>query len=127
MPKIRWQSYIHGIIKLNNIKIYHQPKKNCQGITIMNKGCTFVPLKNLKQRSSPGPDGVTYKMFHQLISLHKLLDTPYKKVLQYGTLPSTWAESIIKLIRKKGSAADPSSFCPIALSNTLAKTFHLII
>ena len=44
-----------------------------------------------------------------------------------GAAPLSWGESIIKLIHKKGTTEDPSNFRPIALSNTIGKTFHLIL
>ena len=84
-------------------------------------------LKNSNQKSSPGPDGVTFEMLYKLTALHKPLATLFNKVLQNGTPPATWGESIIKLFHKKGLATNPTNFCPIALSNTVAKTFHLIL
>ena len=53
--------------------------------------------------------------------------TLFNKILLNGTPPATWGESIIKLFHKKGPATDPTNFRPIALSNTVAKTFHLIL
>ena len=84
-------------------------------------------LKNSNQKSSPGPDGLTLEMLHQLTALHKPLATLFNKVLQNGAPPATWGESIIKLFHKKGPATDPTNYRPIALSNTVAKTFHLIL
>ena len=67
-------------------------------------------LKNSNQKSSLGPDGVTFEMLHQLSALHKPLATLFNKVLQNGTPPVTWGESIIKLCHKKGPASDPTNF-----------------
>ena len=40
--------------------------------------------------------------------------------------PLSWGESKIKLIHKKGNLKDPGNFRPIALSNSIGKTFHLL-
>ena len=42
-------------------------------------------LKNSSQKSSPGPDGVTFEMLHQLTAPHKPLATLFNKVLEHGT------------------------------------------
>jgi len=53
--------------------------------------------------------------------------TLFNKVLATSAVPTQWGESIIKLIHKKGTTDDPGNFRPIALSNTVIKTFHLIL
>ena len=55
------------------------------------------------------------------------LATLYNKILATGAATSSWGESLIKLIHKKGPTNNPSNFRPIALSNTIAKAFHLIL
>ena len=84
-------------------------------------------LKNANKKSSPGPDGIPYGILSQLPSTHHILATLFNKILVTGAAPLSWGESIIKLIHKKSTTQDPSNFRPIALSNTIGKTFHLIL
>ena len=67
-------------------------------------GTWLTKWTDKNQKSSPGPNGITFEMLHQLTALHKPLATLYNKVLQHGTSPATWGESIIKLCHKKGPA-----------------------
>ena len=48
-------------------------------------------------------------------------------MLATSAVPAAWGESILKLIHKKGTTEDPGNFRPIALSNTIVKTLHLIL
>jgi hypothetical protein len=84
-------------------------------------------LKKANHKSSPGPDGVTYGVLHHLPCTHLVLATLFSHVLRSGVPPKSWSASFIKLIHKAGSKDDPSNFRPIALSNCVGKTFHLIL
>ena len=53
--------------------------------------------------------------------------TLFNKVLATSAFPAQWGESIIKIIHKRGTTDIPSNFRPIELSNTVIKTFHLIL
>ena len=87
----------------------------------------FDVLKDANHKSSPGPDGIPYGILFNLPTTHHILATLYNKVLATGAVPESWGESILKLIHKKGTTEDPGNFRPIALSNTVVKTFHLIL
>ena len=84
-------------------------------------------LKQCNKNSSPGPDGISYKILLKLPVTHHMLATLYNKVLEYGSPPRGWSESIIKLLHKKGNCSDPSNFRMIALTNCVGKVFHLIL
>ena len=87
----------------------------------------FKVLKTANHKSSPGPDGIPYGILFNLPCTHHVLATLYNKVLVNSAVPSPWGESILKLIHKKGTTDDPGNFRPIALSNTVVKTLHLIL
>ena len=78
-------------------------------------------LKNANHKSSPGPDGVPFGILYHLSTTPNVMATLFNKVLATSAVPDQWGESIIK----EGTTDDPSNFCPIALSNTVRKTFHL--
>ena len=84
-------------------------------------------LKAANKTSAPGPDGITFGVLLKLEATHHILATLYSKVLAMGTPPSSWGESVVKLIHKKGDASEPSNFRMIALSGCVGKTFHLLL
>ena len=84
-------------------------------------------LKKSNKKSAPGPDGIPYGILLKLSSTHKVLATLFTKVLQHGAPPSCWAESLIKLIHKKGSTDDPTNFRMISLTSCVGKLYHLIL
>ena len=82
---------------------------------------------NANKNSAPGPDGVPFSMLLKLDSTHHILATLFTKVQALGAPPSSWGESVVKLIHKKGEPSDPSNFRMIALSGCVGKTFHLLL
>ena len=84
-------------------------------------------LANSNKKSAPGPDGVSYSVLHKLESTHHILATLFTKVLTLGCPPSSWSESVVKLVHKKGDASDPSNFRMLALSGCIGKAFHLLL
>ena len=84
-------------------------------------------IKSKSNNSSPGPDGITYGLLKKLPCTHHVLATLYSKLLKSPNPPSTWGNSKITLIFKKGETDDPRNFRMIALSSVLGKTFHLLL
>ena len=84
-------------------------------------------LKNANKNSAPGPDGVLFSVLLKLESTHHILATLFTKVQALGAPPSSWGESVVKLIHKKSNPSDPTNFRMIALSGCVGKTFHLLL
>ena len=84
-------------------------------------------LKASNKTSAPGPAGVPFSVLLKLDSTHHILATLFTKVLALGTPPSSWGESVVKLIHKKGDPCDATNFRMIALSGCIGKTFHLLL
>lgn len=84
-------------------------------------------LKNSSLKSSPGPDGIPYSILFKFDCLHHILSTLYSKVLSMGCPPSSWSESIVKLIYKKGPTDNPQNYRMIALTSCIGKTYHLLL
>ena len=95
--------------------------------TIITPGLVKATLAKTTKCSSPGPDGIRYGILHNLPSTHHIMATLYTKVLELGTPPTSWGESSITLIHKKGPEEDPTNFRMIALAPVFGKTFHLIL
>ena len=55
-----------------------------------------------------------------------LLDL-FRRAWAAGTLPSTWADSILVPLSKPGDIHDPGNSRPIALINTVAKLYSVIL
>ena len=72
-------------------------------------------LANSNKKSAPGPDGVSYSVLSKLESTHHVLATLFSKIA-LGRPPTSWSESVVKLLFKKGDPSDPSNFRMIALS-----------
>ena len=84
-------------------------------------------IKSKNNSSAPGPDGITYGILKKLTCTHHILATLYSKLLLSPEPPTSWGNSKITLIYKKGEASDPTNFRMIALSSVLGKTFHLLL
>lgn len=87
--------------------------------------CVLSDLKD----SSPGEDGIPYSFLTNLNPKAKLAYLKMiNKLFELGVVPSSWKSQIIIPFLKAGKdPLDPSSYRPIALSSTLAKTMeHLI-
>ena len=86
-------------------------------------------IQTLKQRKSPGPDGVTNDMLRRLGPvarrvLLKLMNQSWRR----GVVPQVWKESRMVPIPKKGKAkTDPNSYRPISLLSCTAKLMERIV
>ena len=82
-----------------------------------------------EQKSSPGPDTITYSMLKNLshIALLNILDL-YNNIFNTGKMPDTWKHSIITPIPKpEKDKTIPASYRPISQTNTLCKILERII
>ena len=84
-------------------------------------------LRKKSSDSSPGPDGITYRLLKRLPTTHHFMATLFNKALESGTPPSSWAESNVVLLHKKGDTSVPANFRMMALSSCTGKIFHQII
>ena len=78
-------------------------------------------LKKKSSGSSPGPDGITYGLLKLLPTTHHFMATLFNKVLESETPPSSWAESNVFLLHKKGDTSVSANFRMIALSSCTGK------
>jgi len=68
-------------------------------------------LGSLKNRKSPGPDGIFNEMLKYggtELSLH--LMQLFQQIFKQHTFPKAWKQSIITPLFKKGSKTNPESF-----------------
>lgn len=99
----------------------------------LNKPITQAELtaviKELKNNSSPGPDGIPYEIIKYFPeeTLDYLLKI-YNHIWENNTYPNKWKESIVVPILKPNTEkSDPYNYRPISLSNCLSKILQKII
>ena len=81
-------------------------------------------LHKAKLHTSPGPDLIPYDIWKiGGATLEAYLVRLFEYVRVTHQIPTSWKESDIKWLYKKGSRLQMSNYRPIALSNTLSKLF----
>jgi len=86
-------------------------------------------LRQAKQNTSPGEDGIPYECLKKLPGAgQRILLKLYNVIRETGKLPHNWKNSIVLPIPKAGKDPhQPSSYRPIALTSTLCKIMeHLV-
>jgi len=86
--------------------------------------------KNTRRLSSPGPDGLPYEILYLVMKyppLHSLISVIYNEALQKGKFPTSWNETIMCLLYKKGDPAEMRNYRPLSLANSDYKLFTRLI
>lgn len=81
-------------------------------------------------KSSPGPDGLPYEILTILFqhpATGKLALQVYNEALALGIFPTSWLETCMILLPKKGDLSQLSNWRPISLINADAKIFTRLI
>lgn len=80
--------------------------------------------------SSPGPDGLPYQAW-RLVFTHPLYTNlvmrVYDDALQHGIFPSSWNDTCMCLLPKKGDLTNLANWRPISLINCDAKIFTRLL
>ena len=84
-----------------------------------------------KTKFSPSPiDQISHEVFKKCPSLALALSDLFSLCWKLGQVPSGWKCAAIRLIPKANASndpANPSNFCPIALSSCVGKLFIMIL
>ena len=79
-------------------------------------------LMSKRKDSTPGHDGIAYKIYARIPCLYKpLMEITNSALHPDSILPSSWFAASIKFTYKKGSTSDPTNFRPLGLTPTIAK------
>lgn len=85
-------------------------------------------MKSLKNKTSSSFDSINNEMIKSSSpDLQHILLNIFNIVLNSGIYPSSWRESILKPIFKKGKDDDPNNFRGIAISSCISKLFSRIL
>jgi len=85
-------------------------------------------LRSLKNRKSPGPDGIFNEMLKYggtELTLH--LTQLFQQIFKLCTIPKAWKQSTSIPLFKKGSKTNPDNYRGITLLNTILKLFTKVI
>ena len=94
----------------------------------LSKEQTEKEIRYLKNRKSPGPDGISNEMLKYggtELTLH--LTQLFQQILKLGKAPKAWKERIIIPLFKNGSKTNPDNYRGITLLNTALKLFTKVI
>ena len=85
-------------------------------------------IKGLKNRKSPGLDGITNEAIKALPNNWKEeLLLVFNRILDEGTVPEDWSKIEVVPLLKNGDPKDPDNYRGISLVSCLAKLFTTII
>lgn len=84
-------------------------------------------LKRFNKNSSPGFDGIPYKVWCMFKGLHRWLKCIFRRCYQLAWMPAHWKMSRTILLYKKGDPNDPGNWRPIALQNSTSKIYSAIM
>lgn len=112
--------------------------KTHRNAPIMNVGSEDLPdviiseiqhaLQQLKNRRSPGEDGIIPEMIKACDGkVHEILTTLFNKCLHEADVPDDWNNAVIILLHKKGDIKKLENYRPISLLSHLYKLFTRVI
>ncbi len=79
---------------------------------------TKEKIKNLKEASDAGPDGIGPMMLKELVDeIAPALVIIFQRSLQYGEVPEDWKSANVTPIFQKGSKAEPGNYRPVSLTS----------
>ena len=85
-------------------------------------------LKNVKNKTSAGPDGLPPIIFRKLApKLARPLTIIFNLIMQFGEVPEVWKKATVVPIFKKGVSSNPQNYRPISLTCVGSKIFESAI
>ena len=85
-------------------------------------------IKNLKDRSAPGPDGIhprVLKMSSKELAVP--LQLIFMRSLDTGQIPGDWRHATVTPIFKKGAKGDPGNYRPVSLTSIPCRIFESLL
>lgn len=77
---------------------------------------------------SCGPDGIPNELLrYNSIELFEALATVFNQHFSSATYPSSWKESVVHALHKKGDATDPNNYRLLNINSTLGKLYSVCL
>ena len=80
-------------------------------------------LVSRRNKSAPGPNGVSYLVYKKCAGLRKLLHIFLCRIWLTGKIPTAWKEGVGILLPKSDDLSDPAKFRNLTLLNCSGKLF----
>ena len=84
-------------------------------------------LKKARNKSAPGPSGISYVAYKMLPSLLSTLHALFVKVWNSQQVPLAWRTAHMILLAKSGDTSSPAAMRNIALGNSEGKLFFALV
>lgn len=84
-------------------------------------------LRKTRNKSAPGPNGISYSVYKNCPILQSYLLKFYSKFWKSQSCPPSFGQAIVKLLPKENVCDDPGKTRPIALTNTNGKVYFSIV
>lgn len=109
----------------NNFPVHPKTNTSLFFIRPVTENEVVLHISQLKNDSSPGPDGITVKLIK---NVHHTIVKPLCHIINLtftsGKIPSGWKESVVCPIYKSGNKNKTTNYRPISLINNIAKIFE---
>lgn len=85
-------------------------------------------LNKCKNNKTPGSDNISFEFLKNLPeNFRKYLTYLFNRLMDKEEVPSSWSKILLRMIYKKEDKNNPANFRPIALVNSVTKTFTRVI
>lgn len=122
------EKYFNVPTKVPDLSVYN----NCETAPVPPNTAPFTTEEVLRklsgsERTTPGPDRLTYNHLRSFDQEARALTTIYNICLKAGKIPDSWKMSRTIFIPKGGDPDNLSNWHPISLSSTIYKLFSCLI
>ena len=86
-------------------------------------------IKNLKEQSACGPDGIPTRVLKELKEeVTGPLTILFQKSIDTGKIPDDWREAnVTPIYKQKGKKSDPGNYRPVSLTNVVGKMMERVV
>jgi len=103
------------------------PDKHLNNVVFTQTG-TFKTLQKQKNSLASGPDNIPPLFYKKLAACLSIpLTLLFRKIAEFGCLPTIWKRALVTPIYKKGSSSHVENYRPISLTCVACKIFETTV